>query len=53
MHTTTFGGNPLACVAAIATIDVWLEENLPQRALEVGEYFLHGLKKIKSIREGE
>lgn len=45
MHTTTFGGNPLACAAAIATIDVLLEENLPERAAEVGEYFLKGLKE--------
>lgn len=43
MHTTTFGGNPLACAAAIATIDVLLEEGLPARAAEVGEYFLKGL----------
>jgi putrescine aminotransferase len=44
MHTTTFGGNPLACAAAIATIDVLLEENLPERAGEVGRYFLEQLK---------
>lgn len=46
MHTTTFGGNPLACAAAIATINVLIEENLPQRAAEVGEYFLDGLRQV-------
>ncbi|MED3689283.1 putrescine aminotransferase [Peribacillus butanolivorans] len=46
MHTTTFGGNPLACAAAIATIDVLLEEKLPERAAEVGEYFLNGLREV-------
>ncbi|KKB33451.1 putrescine aminotransferase [Bacillus thermotolerans] len=51
MHTTTFGGNPLACAAAIATIDVLLEENLPERAAEVGDYFLKGLKEAASGHE--
>ncbi|HWO96678.1 MAG TPA: putrescine aminotransferase [Bacillus sp. (in: firmicutes)] len=51
MHTTTFGGNPLACAAAIATIDVLLEENLPERAAEVGEYFLQGLKDAAKEHE--
>ena len=32
LHTTTFGGNPLACAAAIATLDVLLEEDLPRQA---------------------
>lgn len=45
MHTTTFGGNPLACAAAIATIGVLIEENLPERSAVVGEYFLEELKK--------
>jgi putrescine aminotransferase len=45
MHTTTFGGNPLACAAAIATIGVLIEEKLPERAAEVGDYFLAELKK--------
>ncbi|MBT2727361.1 putrescine aminotransferase [Bacillus sp. ISL-75] len=45
MHTTTFGGNPLACAAAIATIGVLIEEKLPERAAEVGAYFLAELKK--------
>src|SRR6202007_2446264 len=40
LHTTTFGGNPLACAAAIATINVLLEEDLPRQAGEKGEYLL-------------
>lgn len=51
MHTTTFGGNPLACAAAISTIGVILEENLPERAAEVGKYFLNGLKEATAGHE--
>lgn len=51
MHTTTFGGNPLACAAAIATINVLIEENLPERSEEVGEYFLKGLREAASGHE--
>ncbi|OPJ62281.1 putrescine aminotransferase [Clostridium oryzae] len=46
IHTTTFGGNPLSCAAAIATINVLLEEKLPERAAEIGDYFLKNLKKV-------
>jgi putrescine aminotransferase len=49
MHTTTFGGNPLACAAAIATINVLIEEKLPERADEIGEYFL---KELKAAAKG-
>jgi putrescine aminotransferase len=45
LHSTTFGGNPLACAAALATIDVLLEERLPQRAAEMGDYMLAGLRQ--------
>ncbi len=45
LHTTTFGGNPLACAAALATIDVLIDEELPQRAAVMGEYMLDGLRK--------
>ena len=38
LHTTTFGGNPLACSAAIATINVLLEEDLPAQAAQKGTY---------------
>jgi putrescine aminotransferase len=42
-HTTTTGGNPLACVAAIATINVVLEEDLPRQAAEKGAYMMERL----------
>lgn len=47
IHSTTFGGNPLACAAGIAAINVILSEKLPEKAAERGEYFLAGLKKIQ------
>jgi putrescine aminotransferase len=40
LHSTTFGGNPLACAAATAAINVTLEEQLPKQSAEKGEYFL-------------
>lgn len=43
LHTTTFGGNPVCCAAAIATINVLLEEDLPRQATEKGEYLLRAL----------
>ncbi len=47
-HGSTFGGNPLAAAVGIASIDVIIEEKLPERARELGEYFLSELKKIES-----
>jgi putrescine aminotransferase len=46
LHTTTFGGNPLACAAAIATINVLLGEDLPRQAHEKGAYILPALNKL-------
>lgn len=46
LHTTTFGGNPLAAAAAIAAIQVLIEENLPERAAQMGAYFLAGLREV-------
>ncbi|MGZ3585109.1 MAG: putrescine aminotransferase [Ktedonobacterales bacterium] len=45
-HTTTTGGNPLACAAAIATINVILEEDLPRQAAEKGTYFMERLQPL-------
>ncbi len=52
-HSSTFGGNPLACAAACAVIDVMQEERLPERAAEVGAYFKDKLEAIdsKKVRE--
>src|SRR3989338_975205 len=47
IHSTTFGGNPLACAAGIATINVLLKENLPKQAAEKGEYVMSALKKLQ------
>lgn len=48
IHTSTFGGNPIACAAGIATINVIREEKLAERALELGDYFLRGLREVQS-----
>jgi putrescine aminotransferase len=45
LHTTTFGGNPLSCAAALATVNVLIEERLPERAARMGERMLHGLRE--------
>jgi acetylornithine/succinyldiaminopimelate/putrescine aminotransferase len=45
-HTSTFGGNPLACAAALASIDFIIEEKLPQRALAAGDYFRMQLNEL-------
>lgn len=44
LHSSTFGGNPLACAAGIATIHVIQEERLVERAAELGEYLLTRLQ---------
>lgn len=46
LHTTTFGGNPLACAAALATINVLLEENLPAQAEQKGDMLLDGFRLL-------
>ena len=48
---TTFGGNHLACTAAIAVLDVMKEENLIENAANVGQFLLEELKKFPQIKE--
>lgn len=47
IHTSTFGGNPLACRVARVALDVTIEENLPARAAELGAWLLPELQKLK------
>lgn len=51
MLGTTFGGNHLACVAAIAVLDVIEHEHLVENAAEVGEYLISELKKINKVTD--
>ena len=46
MHTTTTGGNPMACAAAIAAINVTLRDKLADRAAEMGNYFMEQLNGL-------
>src|ERR1700730_13431997 len=48
-HTSTFGANPMATTAAAATIETLQEENLVQRATEMGDYFQAGLKRLHEL----
>lgn len=48
---TTFGGNHLACAAAIAVLDIMKEEKLVENADKVGAYLMEELKKIPQIKE--
>jgi acetylornithine/LysW-gamma-L-lysine aminotransferase len=52
-HTSTFGGSPVACAAALATIEVMEKEKLADKAKTLGNYFLEELRRIESkkIRE--
>jgi acetylornithine/LysW-gamma-L-lysine aminotransferase len=52
-HGSTFGGNPLASAAALATLDVLERERLAERAAELGTWFAARLQRIQSplVRE--
>ncbi len=48
LGSPTFGGNPLACSAAIATIKYMLENDIPGVCKEKGDYIMAGLEKLKA-----
>lgn len=49
-HGSTFGGNPLACAIASVALDVLVDENLIDRAAELGAYFLERLRSMESAQ---
>lgn len=51
MLGTTFGGNHLACTAALAVLDIIEKENLVENAAKIGEYFENTFKDDKAVKE--
>ncbi|HEX8607778.1 MAG TPA: aminotransferase class III-fold pyridoxal phosphate-dependent enzyme [Pedobacter sp.] len=51
MLGTTFGGNHLACAAALAVLEIMEEDDLMKNAEEVGNYLIAALKEIPEIKE--
>jgi 4-aminobutyrate aminotransferase len=47
-HLSTFGGNPVSCAAALANIDVMIDEKLPENAATRGAQLTAGLEKIRA-----
>ena len=47
-HGSTFGGNPLACAVGMEALKVIVEEDLPSKSAESGEYFMGRLRQIES-----
>ncbi len=48
VHGSTFGGNPLACAAALAALDIIESERLPERAAALGAWALERLRTLRS-----
>jgi len=50
-HGTTFGGNPIACAAAIAVQQVFKEENILENTRKMGNIFIQGLRQIQKGKD--
>ena len=51
-HGYTYSGHPVACAAALATLDIYREENLFEQAIELGQYWedaIHALKDLPNV----
>lgn len=48
IHSSTFGGNPLACIAGLATLEILEEENLIERAAHAGDLLMKGLRETQA-----
>jgi putrescine aminotransferase len=46
IHTSTFGGSPLACAAGLATLQILRKDRLPERAATEGAWFLDRLREL-------
>jgi len=49
-HASTFGGNPVSCQAALATIDLLIESLMANAAVQ-GEHLMNGLRKLQQAHE--
>ena len=47
-HGSTFGGNPLVCAASLAVLKFIIDNNIPRKVKQVGQYFMDGLGKLKA-----
>ncbi len=51
MLGTTFGGNPLACAAALAVLEIMEQEQLMKQAEKMGNYLIKAIKKMPLVKE--
>jgi acetylornithine/N-succinyldiaminopimelate aminotransferase len=47
-HGSTFGGNPLICATGLATLKFIIDNDIPNKVKDLGQYFIAGLEKLKA-----